>query len=82
MVARRCSRRLATIGAGLADGRSSAQTRTSGLPGVKQGLHPAIYAAIPRRRCPGGSAVIEMRQAQLETASSVMSVTAALTAGL
>jgi hypothetical protein len=30
----------------------------------------------------GGSAVIKMRQAQLETASSVMSVTAALTAGL
>jgi len=47
-----------------------------------RGLHPAIYAAIPRCRCPGGSAVIEMRRAQLETANSVMSVTAALTAGL
>jgi hypothetical protein len=35
------------------------------------------------RTCPGGSAVIdEMRRAQLETANSVMSVTAALTAGL
>ena len=42
----------------------------------------SIYAAIPRCRCPGGSVVIEMRRAQLETANSVMSVTAALTAGL
>ena len=47
-----------------------------------KGLHPAIYAAIPRCRCPGGSAVIEMKRAQLETANSVMSVTAVLTAGL